>query len=131
MLNAVLGPEAACTAKPTTCAVPRSGRQGSLLGQTETFLTTEPWSACEWIADTQLTRASVLLGFRFYIAEIRPVRATVRGRAIPCSNVAQQRQKIIRKTVALRRDESVSVVTVGIEPTQTGDPTHARLYHWQ
>jgi hypothetical protein len=35
------------------------------------------------------------------------------GRAIPCSNVAQQRQKIIRKRVALRRDESVSVVTVG------------------
>jgi hypothetical protein len=27
------------------------------------------------IADTQLTRASILLGFRFYIAEIRSLRA--------------------------------------------------------
>ena len=28
-------------------------------------------------------------------------------------------------------DESVSVVIVGTEPTPTGDPTHARLHHWQ
>jgi len=32
--------------------------------------------------------------------------------------------------VALRLDESVSVVTVGV-PAPTGDPTHARLHHWQ
>jgi hypothetical protein len=31
----------------------------------------------------------------------------------------------------LRRDESVSVVTVGTGPAQTGDPTHAHLHHWQ
>ena len=28
------------------------------------------------------------------------------------------------------RDESVSVVTVGAAPAQTGDPTHAHLHHW-
>jgi Protein of unknown function (DUF3489) len=43
--------------------------------------------------------------------------------------VAEQRQKIIRKRVALRRSESVSVVTVGTVPAPTGDPTHARLHH--
>src|ERR1700675_4953525 len=53
------------------------------------------------------------------------------GRAIPCSAVAQQRHKIIRKGLALLRDESVSVVTVGAAPAQTGDPTHAHLHHWQ
>ena len=46
----------------------------SPLGQSETNVTTEPWSAVEWIADADLTRAS------FYWdsvphAEIRPVRA--------------------------------------------------------
>src|SRR3984893_11477312 len=41
---------------------------------------------------------------------------------MPCSDWAQQRHKIIRKTVALRHDESVSVVTVGTGPTPTGDP---------
>jgi hypothetical protein len=41
--------------------------------------------------------------------------------------VAEQRQKIIRKRVALRRDESVSVVTVGTAPAQTGDPP-MRIY---
>jgi len=41
--------------------------------------------------------------------------------------LAQQRHKIIRKGVALLRDESVSVVTVGTAPTQTGDPT-MRIY---
>src|SRR5258705_3657643 len=35
--------------------------------------------------------------------------------------MAQQRHKIIRKGLALLRDESVSVVTVGIAPTPTGD----------
>jgi hypothetical protein len=57
--------------------------------------------------------------------------ARILSRAIPCSDRAQQRHKIIRKTVALLGDESVSVVTVGTEPTATGDPTHARLYHCQ
>jgi hypothetical protein len=42
-------------------------------------------------------------------------------------NGAQQRHKIIRKRVALHRDESVSVVTVGTAPAQTGDPT-MRIY---
>jgi Protein of unknown function (DUF3489) len=41
--------------------------------------------------------------------------------------VAQQRHKIIRKGVALPRDESVSGVTVGAAPTPTGDPT-MRIY---
>jgi hypothetical protein len=31
--------------------------------------------------------------------------------------------------VALRRDESVSVVTVGTEPTPTGDPPMRRREH--
>ena len=35
------------------------------------------------------------------------------------------------KRVALRRDESVSVVTVGTGPAPTGDLTHARLHHRQ
>jgi len=41
---------------------------------------------------------------------------------MPCSDRAQQRHKIIRKTVALLRGESVSVVTVGAVPAPTGDP---------
>src|SRR3954463_15571594 len=41
---------------------------------------------------------------------------------MPCSDRAEQRHKIIRKRVALRRDESVSGVTVGTAPAQTGDP---------
>jgi hypothetical protein len=57
--------------------------------------------------------------------------ACILSRAMPCSDRAQQRHKIIRKGVALRRDESVSVVTVGTGPTPTGDPTHARLHHRQ
>src|SRR5438105_12048239 len=44
------------------------------------------------------------------------------SRAIPCSDRAQQRHKIIRKGVALPGDESVSVVTAGTGPTPTGDP---------
>ncbi len=39
---------------------------------------------------------------------------------------AQQRHKIIRKTLALLGGKSVSVVTAGTGPTPTGDPTHAR-----
>ena len=53
------------------------------------------------------------------------------ARAIPCSGAAQQRHKIIRKGVALLRDESVSVVPVGTTPAPTGDPTHAHLHHRQ
>jgi hypothetical protein len=53
------------------------------------------------------------------------------ARAIPCSAAAQQRHKIIRKGVALLRDESVSVVPVGTTPAPTGDPTHAHLHHRQ
>ena len=43
-------------------------------GQSETNVTTEPWSAVEWIADADLTRDRSI-GIRFDIAEIRPVRA--------------------------------------------------------
>jgi hypothetical protein len=43
----------------------------------------------------------------------------------------QQRHKIIPNGVALVSEESVSVVTVGTAPAQTGDPTHAHLHHWQ
>src|ERR1700737_1606892 len=50
-----------------------------------------------------------------------------KGRAIPCSELAQQRHNIIRKRVALVRDESVSVVTVGTAPAPTGDPP-MRIY---
>src|SRR5271169_1923944 len=59
----------------------------------------------------QLIRASVLSGFRIYIGEIRPVRAKVPGRAIPCSDCAQQRHEIIPNSVALAAEESVSGVT--------------------
>jgi hypothetical protein len=41
--------------------------------------------------------------------------------------VAEQRHKIIRKRVALRRDESVSVVTVGNGPAQQETPP-MRIY---
>ena len=49
-------------------------RAASALGQSETNVTTEPWSAVEWIADADLTRAS------FYWDSVphcrtRPVRA--------------------------------------------------------
>ena len=44
------------------------------MGQSETNVTTEPWSAVEWIADADLTRASFYWD-RFHIAEIGPVRA--------------------------------------------------------
>ena len=43
--------------------------------------------------------------------------------------MAQQRHKIIRKKLALRRDGSVSGVTVGTGRTPTGDPSHAHLHH--
>src|SRR6266436_5175371 len=39
-------------------------------GQAATSLTTQPWSAVEWIADTQLARPSLLLGLRHALAGI-------------------------------------------------------------
>src|SRR6266403_1627351 len=94
------------------------------LGQSETNVTTEPWSAVEWIADADLTRAS------FYWDSVphcrnSPSVCQVRGRAIPCSDCAKQRHDIIPNRLALTAEESVSVVTVGTGPAQTGDPTHA------
>ena len=58
----------------TTGARTEQARPISGSGQSETNVTTEPWSAVEWLADADLTRAS------FYWdsvpqAEIRPVRA--------------------------------------------------------
>src|SRR5712671_2966976 len=47
--------------------------------------------------------------------------------AIPCSALAQQRHNIIPNRVALVSEESVSVVTVGTAPTQTGTPP-MRIY---
>jgi hypothetical protein len=46
---------------------------------------------------------------------------------MPCSAVPQQRHKIIPNRVALVSEESVSVVTVGTAPAQTGDPP-MRIY---
>jgi hypothetical protein len=60
-----------------------------------------------------------------------PGNSYVCGRAIPCSDLAQQRHNIIPNRVALVSEESVSVVTVGTAPTPTGDPTNAHLHHWQ
>jgi hypothetical protein len=40
----------------------------------------------------------------------------------------QQRHKIIRKRVALRRDKRVSVVTVGTAPTQNNETPPMRIY---
>ena len=57
-------------------------------------------------------------------------RSEVPRRAIPCSELAQQRHNIIRKRVALVAEESVSVVTGGTAPAQPGEPTHAHLHHW-
>src|SRR5438132_13305058 len=69
----------------------------------------------------------VSLGFRIYIGEIHPVRAIVAGRAIPCSDCAQQRHDIIPNRVALVAEESASAVTGAIAPAQSGGPTHAHL----
>jgi hypothetical protein len=57
---------------------------------------------------------------------IRTCERCVLSRAIPFSELAQQRHKIIRKGLALLRDESVSVVTVGTAPAPTGDPSWSR-----
>ena len=101
----------------------------SAMGQSETNVTTEPWSAVEWIADADLTRAS------FYwdsVPQCRnpPSACQVRGRAIPCSDCAKQRHDIIPNRLALTAEESVSGVT-GATAGQSGDPTDAHLHHWQ
>jgi hypothetical protein len=54
------------------------------------------------------------------------------GGAIPCSAVAQRRQKIIHNRLALVGEESVSGVTRGNgRGSKPGEPTHAHLHHWQ
>src|SRR3954451_14173048 len=80
------------------------------MGQSETSVTTEPWSAVECIADADLTRAS------FYWDSVPhcrnpPSACQVRGRAIPCSDCAKQRHDIIPNRLALAAEGSVSGVT--------------------
>src|ERR1700730_3482578 len=98
----------------------------SAMGQSETNVTTEPWSAVEWIADAAPTGAS------FYwdsVSHCRnpPSACQVRGRAIPCSDCAQQRHDIIPNRVALAAQESVRGVTGATAPGQSGDPP-MRIY---
>jgi hypothetical protein len=47
-----------------------------------------------------------------YLANPPDCGSRVLGRAIPCSDLRQQRRKIIRKRVALLRDKSVSAVSL-------------------
>src|SRR6266403_4463423 len=80
------------------------------LGQSETNVTTEPWSAVEWIADADLTRASY---YWDSVPHYRnpPSARQVHGRAIPCSDGAKQRHDIIPNRLALTAEESVSGLT--------------------
>ena len=97
--------------------------------KSETNVTTERWSAVEWIADADLTRAS------FYWDSVphcrNPPRACqVRRRAIPCSDCAKQRHDIIPNRLALPAEESVSGVT-GATAQADQETPHAHLHHWQ
>src|SRR5947209_8810578 len=94
-------------------------------GQTETRLTVQPRSAFESIAAPW---ASV----RWDCGLFLPLRAAGLNRAIPCSDCAQQRHKIIRNGLSLVGEESVSGVTGGNGPRySSGEPTHAHLHHRQ
>src|SRR5947199_10694644 len=93
--------------------------------QTETRLTVQPRSAFESIADPWAP-------VRWDCGPFLPLRAAGLNRAIPCSDCAQQRHKIIRNGVALVGEESVSGVTGGNGPRDSsGEPTHAHLHHRQ
>src|SRR3954447_18657799 len=92
------------------CRIRVHGPSMAAWGQSETKVTTEPWSAVEWIADADLSRAS------FYWDSVPhcrnpPSACQVRGRAIPCSDCAKQRHDIIPNRLALTAEESVSGVT--------------------
>src|ERR1700726_2889954 len=96
------------------------------LGQSETNVTTEPWSAVEWIADADLASAS------FYWDSVPhcrnpPSACQVRGRAIPCSDCAKQRHDIIPNRLALTAEESVSGVTGATAPVNQETPP-MRIY---
>ena len=98
--------------------------------QSETNVTTEPWSAVEWIADADLTRAS------FYWDSVPhcrnpPSACQVRGRAIPCSDCAQQRHDIISNRLALTAEGSVSGVTGATAQVNQETPPNEHLHHWQ
>src|SRR6266446_10640240 len=121
--------------------------------QTATSLTTQPWSAVERIADTQLARPSVLLGLRHALAGIlkalhltgsEPQSRMWRDgnsysatkdhtRSGPSSSMLScgpTRHKIIANRLAFLSEESVSVGHRRHRRRgQSGAPTHARLYH--
>src|SRR5271169_6875658 len=83
-------------------------------GQAATSLTTQTWSAVEWVADTQLARPSVLLGLRHALAGILKTLhltgsepqsrmwrdgnsySATKGRAVPCSAVARPAARLSR-----------------------------------
>ena len=86
---------------------------------------------CVFEKRSRTARSHTRANFSLHPQYSRMCRSYVPRRAIPCSELAQQRHNIIPNRVALVSEESVSVVTVGTAPTQTGDPTHAHLHHWQ
>src|ERR1700720_3711749 len=88
------------------------------------------WSAVEWIADADLTRASFYWDSVPHCGNL-PSACQVRGRAIPCSDCAKKRHAIIPNRLALVFEESVSVVTGGTRRLNQENPTHAHLHHWQ